>query len=87
MNNTVKHGKKPFIIHPDMFISGLIFNKGFYNDVVLDILKDNFRSIHYSAGLPGHCSDCPGFETLLSTDHGWEPRLLIFLSKSDHTLV
>ncbi|UCE08153.1 MAG: hypothetical protein JSW07_09060, partial [bacterium] len=87
MNNSVKQGKKPFIVHPSNFIPGLELNEGFYFDVVKGIVESNFPNLKYSAGLTGHCSDCLGFDTVISTDHAWGPRLQLFLRENDYTRI
>ncbi len=61
------------------FIKGLELNKGFYFDVVKPIIDDNFVDLKYSAGLIGYGSDVLGFDTHISMDHNWGPRLIIFL--------
>ena len=43
-----------------------------------------FKKIKYSAGLIDYWSDVMGFDTVISRDHQWGPRLSIFLSKEDN---
>ena len=66
------------------FISGLELNKSFYQEVVKPILEANFSGLRYSAALIGYGSDVLGFDTPISTDHEWGPRLLLFLSEADY---
>ena len=65
------------------FIPGLELNELFYNEVVVHILKNNFKALHYSAALIGWGSDVLGYDDAQSTDHNWGLRLQIFLSKED----
>lgn len=66
------------------FISGLQLNESFYEEAVKPILEENFRGLRYSAALIGYGSDVLGFDTEISTDHEWGPRLLLFLSPEDY---
>ena len=65
------------------FIKGLELNKGYYLDIVEPIIKSNFPRLKYSAGLIGYGSDVLGFDTPISMDHNWGPRLILFLEKSE----
>jgi len=66
------------------FIKGLVLNESFYNDVVKHIIESNLPNIDYSAGLIGYGSDVLGFDTHISIDHNWGPRLILFLSEKDY---
>jgi len=57
------------------WIPGLELSRGFYHDVVRPLLGD----VRHSAGLLGWGSDVLGYDTARSTDHGWGPRLLVFV--------
>lgn len=57
------------------WIPGLELSRGFYHDVVRPLLGD----VRHSAGLLGWDSDVLGYDTACSTDHGWGPRLLVFV--------
>ncbi len=67
------------------FLPGLELNEGFYIDVIRPILQSHFPNIEYSAGLIGYGSDVLGFDTPISMDHNWGPRVIIFLSEEDFT--
>ncbi len=57
----------------------------FYNEVVQPILDKQFPNLKYSAGSLGKWgSDILGFDTPQSRDHGWGPRLLLFLADGDY---
>ena len=66
------------------FIPGLELNESFYKQIVEPILEANFPGLRYSAALIGYGSDVLGFDTPISTDHEWGPRLLLFLSEADY---
>lgn len=66
------------------FIPGLELNKFFYQEAVKPILELYFSGLRYSAALIGYGSDVLGFDTSVSTDHEWGPRLLLFLSEEDY---
>ena len=84
MKNSEEKGKKPFKVNPEDFISELDLNRGFYIDIVRGIIHSKYPSLTYASGLLGHCSGCLGFDTLISTDHGWGPRLQVFLKNDDY---
>ncbi|MCX6770543.1 MAG: DUF4037 domain-containing protein [Candidatus Micrarchaeota archaeon] len=65
------------------FIPGLRLSERFYNELVKPIIKKEFPLLKYSACLIGPGSEVLGFDTPLSTDHHWGPRLLIFLLPKD----
>jgi Domain of unknown function (DUF4037) len=65
------------------FIPGLELNEGFFHDVVSPILKRERPTLRYSCGLLGYGSDVLGFDTAVSMDHNWGPRLQIFIAQQD----
>jgi hypothetical protein len=58
------------------FVPGLELARAFYEDVVRDLVGD----VEHSAALLGYGSDVLGFDTERSTDHGWGPRVEVFVS-------
>ncbi|MEM7365533.1 MAG: DUF4037 domain-containing protein [Pseudomonadota bacterium] len=62
---------------PD-FINGLALSRAFFFEVVSPILKSVDPTLQYSAGLIGRGSEVLGFDTEMSMDHDWGPRVLIF---------
>lgn len=66
------------------FIPGLQLSQMYYEKIVKKILDNFFPKISYSAGLTDYGSDVLGFDTPISRDHQWWPRLSIFLSKKDY---
>jgi hypothetical protein len=65
------------------FIKGLRLSDLFYNEAVKPILDKHFPDLKYSAGRLDSGSDVLGFDTPRSTDHGWGPRLNLFVSNAD----
>ena len=57
------------------FVSGRELARAFYTEVVATLVGD----VEHSAALLGWGSDVLGFDTERSTDHGWGPRLQIFV--------
>ena len=58
---------------------GLELARGFYEDVVAPLAGD----VRHSAARLGWGSDVLGFDTPRSTDHGWGPRLQLFVDAAD----
>ena len=65
------------------FTPGRKLARGFYHEVVAPILSDT----PHSAALLGWGSDVLGFDTPRSTDHGWGPRLQIFVRDEEVSTV
>lgn len=66
------------------FIQGLDLAEAFYVECVRPILDDEFPDLLHAAALIGTGSDVLGFDTEQSTDHGWGPRLQLFLTVDDY---
>lgn len=66
------------------FIKGLDLCESFFTEIAKPILARAFPSLCYSAGLIGDGSDVLGFDDLISTDHAWGPRFLLFLPSDEH---
>jgi Domain of unknown function (DUF4037) len=58
-----------------VFVSAAELSRAFYEEVVRSLLGDQ----RHGAALLGWGSDVLGYDTERSTDHGWGPRLLVFL--------
>jgi hypothetical protein len=65
------------------FIKGLKLSEDFYNEVVKNIIEKEFPDLKYSAGLMDYGSEILGFDTAMSRDHWWGPRVIIFLEQDD----
>jgi hypothetical protein len=63
----------------DDFVSGRELSSAFYAEVVSPLLHCR----RHSAALLGWGSDVLGFDTEVSTDHGWGPRMHVFVAESD----
>ncbi|MEV6412645.1 DUF4037 domain-containing protein [Kribbella sp. NPDC051718] len=57
------------------FISARTLSQGFHDEIIRPLLA----GIPYAAGLLGWGSDVLGYDTERSMDHGWGPRLHIFV--------
>lgn len=68
----------------DEFRSGREVSRQFYTDVVRSILDERFPGLSHAAALLGRGSEVLGYDDELSQDHNWEPRVLIFVTESDH---
>ncbi len=58
------------------FAPGIRLARAFYEEVVAELVGDT----EHSAALLGSGSEVLGFDTERSTDHGWGPRLQIFVT-------
>jgi hypothetical protein len=61
------------------FVPGVELARAFYEEAVAPLLGDT----RHSAALLGTGSDILGFDTARSTDHGWGPRLKVFVEAED----
>lgn len=66
------------------FIKGLDLSQILYEEAVKPILDKHLSGLHYSAALLGAGSDVLGYDTLQSRDHDWGPKLMLFLTETDH---
>lgn len=65
------------------FVTGLEMSRQFYQEAVRPILDGSFPGLPHSAALLGRGSEVLGFDDEMSTDHNWEPRVLLFLREED----
>lgn len=65
------------------FIPGLQLSEAYYQEAVRPILTISFPALRYSAALIGWGSDAAGYDTPVSRDHFWGPRLILFLPEAD----
>jgi len=65
------------------FTPGLELCRRFYEEAVCPLLVQHFPDLPYAAALIGPGSDVLGFDTEMSMDHFWGPRLQIFLRDQD----
>jgi hypothetical protein len=66
------------------FVSGQELSRQFYLEAVRPILDSGFPGLPHSAALLGRGSEVLGFDDEMSSDHNWEPRVLLFLTEEDH---
>jgi len=66
---------------PD-FVPGLQLSREYWTDVVAPILDPHVPASARAAGLLYTGSDVLGYDTRQSTDHGWGPRVFVFLADS-----
>jgi len=66
------------------FIPGIELSRLFYTEAVKPILSAAFPALPYSAALIGSGSEVLGFDNMMSTDHHWGPRLMLFLTEDDY---
>ena len=64
---------------PRAFVPSLRLNEAFYREVVAPLVEP----YPHAAALLGWGSDVLGFDTERSTDHGWGPRLQVFVAEAD----
>ncbi len=64
-------------------INGLDLSERFYQEIVRPLLKTHFPTMPISAALIGDGSEVLGFDTAMSQDHDWGPRVMIFLHEQD----
>jgi hypothetical protein len=67
-----------------VFIKGLRLSDHFYEEIVKPVLVSEFAGLVHSAALIGYGSEVLGYDTPLSTDHEWGPRLLLFLTEDGY---
>jgi hypothetical protein len=66
------------------FIPGLELSRRFYHEAVRPILDAEYPGLAHSAALIGPGSEVLGFDTPISADHHWGPRVMLFLAEDDH---
>jgi len=64
-----------------LFIKGLKLNEDYAHHVVKPLIDRHYPSLNYALGLIGYGSDVLGFDTEISMDHNWGPRLILFLEE------
>lgn len=69
------------------FIPGLQLSQAFYWEAIRPILEAQFPNLPHSAALLGYGSDVIGMDTPVSRDHGWGPRLILFLAPDNFAAI
>jgi hypothetical protein len=65
------------------FISGLDMSLLFYKDIIEPAIRKEFPALKYAAALIGPGSEVLGFDTDVSTDHDWRPRVFVFVPNNN----
>lgn len=65
------------------FVAGLELAEALHAEVIAPLLHDRLPGLAYGAALIGPGSEVLGFDTPVSTDHHWGPRLQLFLQQDD----
>ena len=68
------------------FIPGLELSRRLYDELVRPLLDRHFAGLAHAAALIGYGSEVLGFDTAMSMDHAWCPRMQIFLREQDAEL-
>jgi len=68
---------------PDEVVQGIELARRFYARLVAPWLARAFPGLRHAAALIGYGSELFRFDDAMSRDHGWGPRVLIFLSEPD----
>lgn len=65
------------------FIPGLLLCEYFFTEAIHPLMSEHFPNIKYSSARLDWGSDVLGFDTPMSMDHGWGPKMTLFLSGED----
>jgi hypothetical protein len=68
---------------PEEFSSGITLARDFFDEIIKPLLAEKTPGIPYAAALIGPGSDVLGFDTPISRDHDWGPRLQLFLPERE----
>ncbi len=68
---------------PD-FMPGLELARLFFEEVVKPLLDRDYPTLRYDAALIGSGSEVLGFDTAISRDHHWGPRVTLYVSEDDY---
>lgn len=68
------------------FIPGIQLCGQFYAQIVQPLLQSHFPQLDYSAALLGDGSETLGYDTPMSSDHHWGPRVMLFVREADMAL-
>ncbi len=69
------------------FMPGIELCRRFYEEAVKPVLEQYAPALPYAAALVGHGSDVLGFDTDMSMDHDWGPRVQLFFREQDVSLI
>ncbi|MCQ6563525.1 DUF4037 domain-containing protein [Paenibacillus mendelii] len=63
------------------FIKGIELCRRFHTEVVEPLMMEDYHHLSYSSALVGPGSEVLGYDTEMSTDHDWGPRVYLFLDQ------
>lgn len=69
------------------FIKGLELSRLFYEEAVRPLLEESFPSLRYAAARLWTGSEVLGFDTEMSRDHEWGPRVDLFVEEAEQESV
>ncbi|GLX70668.1 DUF4037 domain-containing protein [Paenibacillus glycanilyticus] len=65
------------------FVKGIELCRRFHMEIIEPFMMDQYPLLSYSSALMGPGSEVLGYDTEMSTDHDWVPRVYLFLNHSD----
>jgi hypothetical protein len=65
------------------FVAGRELSRRFYAESVRPLLDERFAGLPHAAALVGDGSDVLGYDSPMSTDHGWGPTVTLFLPEAE----
>ena len=69
------------------FMPALELNRRFYFERVRPALDHHYPNLEHAAALIGYGSEVLGFDTAMSMDHNWYPRVTLFVQEKDRGLI
>jgi hypothetical protein len=66
------------------FVKGLELSRLFFEEAVRPVLAAEFPALRYAAARLGTGSEVLGFDTEMSADHEWGPRVDLFFEEGDY---
>ncbi|HJQ34170.1 MAG TPA: DUF4037 domain-containing protein [Pyrinomonadaceae bacterium] len=66
------------------FVKGLELSRLFFEEAVRPVLEAEFPALRYAAARLGTGSEVLGFDTEMSADHEWGPRVDLFVGEDDY---
>jgi hypothetical protein len=74
-------------LNPPTFIPGRDLSRRFYWEAVRPLLDAHFPDLAHAAALIGPGSEVLGFDTAMSMDHDWYPKLVLFLREQEAHMI
>ncbi|GAB6988745.1 DUF4037 domain-containing protein [Paenibacillus pini] len=68
------------------YIKGIELSKRFHFEFVEPLVSKHFPSLRYASALIGAGSEVLGYDTEMSADHDWGPRVLLFLQEQQNSM-